>query len=148
MFQAMTLPRPVEPLLKAVWEECDPQLVTSGRYYQPSFGLPPKELRIYQAPDADWDNALIRPPYTSGWQYVGGADVEAIAPDDLPDFSVETKGMYWPVGVIDFCLDLEHKRAVFGYQLGPRYGRGFRIMFEDPETLEFVPEKSRLVWRS
>jgi hypothetical protein len=144
----MTLPRPVEPLLKAVREECDPERVTSGRYYRPEFGLPPTELRIYQAAQADWERAIIRPPYVFGWRCVSGVNTESIAPDDLPDYSVLPSGMYWPVGQIAFCIDSEHKRAVFTYVLGPRYGRGYKATFEDSATLAFVPERSKTVWVS
>jgi hypothetical protein len=144
----MTLPRPAEPLLKAVWEECDPQRATSGHYYRPEFGLPPTELRIYQAAQADWERAMIRPPYVSAWRYLGGVDVEPIAPYNLPDYSVLPTGMYWPVGQIDFWVDYEHKRAVFTFVLGPRYGRGYQTVFEDVETLAFVPDRSRIVWVS
>lgn len=144
----MTLPRPVEPLLKAVREECDPKRVTSGRYYRPEFGSPPAELRIYQAAKADWERAMIRPPYLSAWRCLSGVDVEPIAPDDLPDYSVVPTGMYWPIGQIAFCIDSEHKRAVFTYVLGPRYARGYKTAFEDLESLAFAPDKSRMVWVS
>jgi hypothetical protein len=144
----MTLPRPVEPLLKSVWDECDPKRATSGRYYRPEFGLPPTELRIYEAAQADWERAMIRPPYVSAWRYVGADDVEPIRPDDLPDYSVLPTGMYWPVGQIDFCIDTQNKMAVFTYVLGPRYARGYKITFEDPGTLAFVPDRSRMVWLS
>jgi hypothetical protein len=144
----MNLPRPVDPLLKAVWEECDPKQATAGPYYKREFGLPPRELRIYQATQADWERAMIKPPYVCAWRFVGGPDVEIIEPDDLPDYSVVPTGMYWPVGTIDFCIDSEHKRAVFTYVLGPRYGRGYKVTFKDLETLELVPGMSGLRWRS
>jgi hypothetical protein len=144
----MTLPPPVEPLLKAVWEECDPKRVAAGRYHRPEFGVPPPELRIYQAAQADWERAMVRPPYVSAWRFVGGADVEIISPDDLPDYSVMPTGMYWPVGQIAFSIDFQHKRAIFTYVLGPRYGRGYKVTFEDLETLAFAPDRSRMVWMS
>jgi hypothetical protein len=56
--------------------------------------------------------------------------------------------MYWPVGQIAFCIDADHKRAVFLYVLGPRYGRGYKTTFEDLETLVFLPDRSRMVWMS
>jgi len=91
---------------------------------------------------------MIRPPYVSAWRCVCGVDVESIAPDDLPDYSVFPSGMYWPVGQIDFCIDEQHKRAVFAYVLGPRYGRGYKITFSDLATLAFEPDRSRMVWMS
>lgn len=144
----MTLPRPVEPLLKAVREECDTARATACRYYRPEFGLPPTELRVYQAAQADWEHAMIRPPYISAWRSFSGVDVESIASDDLPDYSVFPTGMYWPVGQISFSIDAEHKRAVFTYVLGPRYGRGYKTTFEDLATLAFEPDRSRMVWMS
>lgn len=91
---------------------------------------------------------MIRAPYVSAWRCVSGVDVELIAPDDLPDYSVFPTGMYWPIGQIAFCIDSERKTAVFTYVLGPRYARGYKITFEDLESLAFVPDSSRMVWVS
>jgi hypothetical protein len=144
----MSLPRPVEPLLKAVWEACDPKRAAAGRYYRPEFGVPPRELRIYQASHADWERGHCVRPFVAGWRFTGGPDIEDIASDDFPDYSVKPPGMYWPVGQIDFIIDVAEKRALFTYVLGPRYGRGYKVTFEDLETLVFLPEMSKIVWRS
>lgn len=144
----MSLPRPAEPLVKAVWELCDPERVAMGRYYRPEFGVPPRELRIYQASHADWERGHCKPPFVAAWRFTGGPNVEDIESDDLPDFSVIPSGMYWRVGQIVFLIDMEHKRAVFTFVLGPRYGRGYKITFENPETLALLPEASKIVWAS
>ena len=121
---------------------------TSGRYYRPEFGVPPRELRIYQAAEADWQHGFCKQPFIAGWRFAGGPDVEPIAPDDLPDYSIKPSGMYWPIGQIDFIIDTQQKRALYTYVLGPRYGRGFKVTFEDVSTLAFVSEKGRLIWMS
>jgi hypothetical protein len=56
--------------------------------------------------------------------------------------------MYWPIGQISFCIDSERMTAVFTYVLGPRYARGYKITFEDLESLALVPDSSRMVWVS
>jgi len=91
---------------------------------------------------------MIRQPYVSAWRCVNGVNVEPIAPDDLPDYSVFPTGMYWPVGQIAFCIDSEYKRAVFTFVLGPRYARGYKTTFEDLESSAFSPDRSKMVWMS
>src|SRR5205807_3180451 len=106
------------------WEECDPKQATAGPHYRPEFGMPPRELRIYQAKEADWEHGFCKPPFVAAWRYVGGPGVESIAPDDQPDYSAKPSGMYWPIGQIDFIIDTQHTRALYTYCLGPRYSRG------------------------
>ena len=142
----MKLPQPVEPLLKAVWNECAPLAMTPGGFAIPGIGEPPGELRIYQAAGADWERAMIRPPYIHAWRYKGGPEVDPIAPDEIQDHQTRPTGMYWPVGEIAFCIDLPNKRAVFTYALGPRYARGYRTTFENLETSAFVPDRGTMVW--
>jgi hypothetical protein len=144
----MSLPRPVEPLLKAVWDLCDPKQATAGRHYRPEFGVPPRELRIYQASHADWERGFCKRPFVAGWRFTGGLDVENIASDDLPNYSVKPSGMYWPVGEIDFIIDMAQKKALFTFVLGPRYGRGYMVTFESSETLALLPENGRILWVS
>jgi hypothetical protein len=141
----MTVSAPVRELLQTVWEECDPVKATSGPYYKPDFGLPPKKLHVCEARDLNWERGYCLPPYVRAWEFDGTALVE-ISVEGLPD--VKNKhGMYWEIGRIEFAIDAEKKQAVYGYWLGPRYGRGFKKSFDSVSALSFSTKES-LVWVS
>ena len=143
----MNVPEYAMPLVTEVWRACDPVAVTSGRYYKPEFGLPPKTLCIYEAADADWERALCKRQALRGWLFDGSTFTE-LSPVAYPDYSQTPKGMYWHTGMIEFCFDVERRRAVYDYVLGPRYARGYRRTFASAEAIHLDPDRKYLLWRS
>ncbi len=143
----MSVPEYAMPLITEVWRACDPVAATSGRYYKPEFGLPPKTLHIYESADADWESAHCKREVLHGWLFDGSSFTE-LSPVVRPDFSQIPKGMYWHTGVIEFCVDLEHSRAVYHYVLGPRYARGYKRTFTSDEAISLETDRRFLLWLS
>ena len=142
----MNLPAPALELLRTVWEECDPVKATSGPYYKADFGLPPKKLIVCEGCELNWERSYSLAPYKHAWSFDGSVVTE-IGVEDLPDVA-KKNGMYWEVGRIEFAIDPEKKQAVYGYWLGPRYGRGFRRTFDTLAALSFPTDREFLVWVS
>ena len=137
---------PVLDFVRIVWEECDPAKVTTGRYYKAEFGLPPKKLHVCEARELSWERPYCFPPYKRAWSF-DGSSMTAIGVEGLPDVA-KKNGMYWEVGRVEFAIDPEKKQAVYGYWLGPLYGRGFKRTFDSLATLSFSTEKEFFVWMS
>jgi hypothetical protein len=143
----MSVPEYAMPLITEVWRECDPVASTSGRYYRPEFGVPPKTLHIYEAADADWERAHCKREAVRGWLFDGSTFAQ-LSPVAYPDYSRIPKGMYWHTGMIEFCVDVEHRRAVYDYVLGPRYARGYKRTFASGEAIRLEPDGRFLLWLS
>jgi hypothetical protein len=142
----MNPPTGVEELVRIVWDECDPVKVTAAPRYNTDLGLPPKKLHVCESRDVNWDRGYCLTPYTRAWSFDGNSLIE-ISVDGLPDVT-KKNGMYWEIGRIEFAIDTEKKRAVYGYWLGPRYGRGFKKSFDSLDTLSLSVGRESLVWIS
>jgi hypothetical protein len=143
----MSVPEYAMPLITEVWRECDPVTATSGRYYKPNFGIPPKTLHIYEAADADWENARCKRQALCGWLFDGSSFTE-LSPLLYPNYSEMPKGMYWHTGLIEFCVDMKHRRAVYDYVLGPRYASGYKRRFAPDEAIRLEADRRFLLWVS
>jgi hypothetical protein len=143
----MSVPECAVPLITEVWRVCDPVTVTSGRYYKSEFGLPPKTLNIYEAADADWERAHCKRHALRGWLFDGSIFTE-LSPVSYPDYSQLPKGMYWHTGLVEFCVDVERRRAVYAYVLGPRYARGYKRIFTPNELMLLEPNGEFIQWVS
>ena len=142
----MNPPLQILDLAKEVWIECDPVKAAQSRYHKPERGLPPQILYIHEASFVDWDKAICLPPYSRTWKYIAGEVTEL--PQSVDSSVRERNGMYWTIGHIEYCIDPRNGRAVYGYWLGPRYGRGYKTTFTTNDTLRFTTDRSRLVWIS
>lgn len=143
----MSVPKYAMPLITEVWRECDPVAATSGRYYKPEFGVPPKTLCIYETADADWKQPRCKREALRGWSY-DGSTFAGLSPVVYPDYSELPKEMYWHTGIIEFCVDTEHRRAVYSYVLGPRYARGYKRTFATGEPILLEPDRKFGLWVS
>ncbi|MCH7227434.1 hypothetical protein [Haloferula sp. A504] len=144
----MNLPDCVVPLIDAVWKECraaEVRYESSGETKK--YGIPPKELWIMQATDADWKRAKCKEPYSGFWQF-SGSEVEEAAPFEITWRDEKPNGMYWRIGLIQFVLDVQNQRSVYHYTLGPRYGRGYKVTFDDFEQFRMRPDRDRMLWVS
>jgi len=144
----MDVPKHVASLVAIVWDICDPEKAVQSKYYNPSMGLPPKELRIYQASSADWDKAQCSRTYIDSWKFDGAIITKTDEVIGSLANDLKQNGMYWNIGTIMFWIDIQSKRAVYSYTLGPRYGRGFKCIFEDVDTLRLNCENKCAVWIS
>ena len=135
----MDIPEFAISLVTEVWRECNPRVSIMGP--------PPKTLQIYETADADWKNAHCGRTPIRGWVF-DGAIYSELKPPKYPDFSMPPKGMYWTVGLVNFCIDLEHRRAVYSYVLGPRYARGYLRIFTEEEPLILQADSRFLKWLS
>jgi hypothetical protein len=143
----MSLPDYATPLVTEVWRQCDPVVARSGSTDKTEFGVPPKTLHIYEAADADWERAFCKGAALRGWLFDGTSFTE-LSPVVYPDYSQTPKGMYWYTGMIRFWVDVEHRRAVYDYVLGPRYARGYKRTFTSAEPIRLEPDRRFLAWIS
>lgn len=142
------IPNPAKKLLEEVIGLCNEEKVKGSPYYKvETHGIPPKELRVFECPSADWERGQCDLPATKAWKWKEGR-IEDITPSEWPDWKDRPNGMYWDIGAIQFWIDEEERRAVYTFTLGPRYGRGFRTEFSDSNAIEFKTSRDQLVWMS
>lgn len=100
-----------------------------------------------QTSDADWERGWCKGPPIHSWRYAG----EAIEETELPELvwrDEKPDGMYWRIGLIQFIIDERRGRCIYHYTLGPRYGRGYKAIFDDFSQLLMAPRQDRMLWIS
>ena len=61
-----------------------------------------------------------------GWTYDGVAFVP-VSLDEMDSNAFERRGAFWSEGSVSFQISPDRKEVSFSFQIGPLYGRGYRL---------------------
>ena len=89
------------------------------------------------------EGGILVEPYFASWIFDGDGYSEAPPPIDNP-----RSGMYYEIGHVGYSFDEAKQDAVYYFQLGPRYGRGFKKVFGASQERVLDMERQSQTWIS
>lgn len=109
------------------------------------FGTPPPEL-IVEMREASDHRSFNTGATVARWR----VSVDEVAPQDLGPLSPPTRaaGMYHESGRADFAIRPDHTSVRIGWQVGPRFGRGYDADLETHEDGHVALGAPRPIWAS
>lgn len=108
------------------------------------FGSPPKFLLVEQNEFST--DASLPKGKSLGWWKIDLVSIEEFM-DDPDTIELEQHGMYYSHGLGDFSIDKDGSLVRIGWQVGPRYGRGYEYtVVQNNDDIQLVNQT--LLWVS
>ena len=115
-----------------------------------TLGHPPDSIYIQEFPLelTDWNRGHFRGAPIRMW-LLGPSGLAGQTPRVLEEADLgDRDGMYWRRGYLMFAVSDDRERVLVGWQVGPRYGRGYIIAREDLAAHDYPSDRVEPRWVS
>ena len=125
----------------------------SGQFKTTWLGYPPKVMFIqrFSFNQADWDRGWVSAERVPEQMWI--LTLEQLVKERLHilerDEFGEIDGMYYQRGCLEFVVSEDREHVLIGWQVGPRYGRGYILPVQDIDgQLVLVADNIQNLWVS